>query len=147
MTNADWIKSRPELTAAAVIARAEAWYEKEHPRADTETAGLLAVLTKWLAAEHDDEGEARRTVTVVTTLYVTHVLRDLDADQVTGQVAQRLAESALQSARYGDSCLHEIARADNISIRGVQVFGLENDDPSGIVDDGTDTDAEAEAQA
>lgn len=132
MTNADWLNSRPELTAAAVIAKAEEWYEKAHPQADTDTAGLLGKLTEWLAAEHVDE-EARRTVTVVTTLHVTHVLRELDADQVTGQVAQRLAESALQSARYGDSCLHEIARADNISIAAVQVFGIEHDDPSGEV--------------
>ena len=142
MTNADWLNSRPELTAAAVIAKAEEWYEREHPQADTATAGLLGKLTEWLAAEHVDDA-ARRTVTVVTTLAVTHVLRELDADQVTGQVAQRLAESALQSARYGNSCLHEVAQADNISISGVQVFGLEHDDPSGIVDDGTDTEAQA----
>jgi len=132
MTNADWLNSRPEITAAAVVAKAEEWYEKEHPQADTDTAGLLGKLTEWLAAEHE-ESEARRTVTVVTTLAVTHVLRELDADQVTGQVAQRLAESALQSARYGDSCLHEVAQADNIGISSVQVFGIENDDPSGEV--------------
>lgn len=144
MTNADWLNSRPELTAAAVIARAEEWYRETRPAADTAAAGLLVMLTEWLAAEHDDS-EARRTVTVVTTLTVTHILHELDADQVTGQVAQRLAESALQSARYGNSCLHEVAQADNISIStsGVQVFGLENDDPSGIVDDGTDTEARA----
>ena len=142
MTNADWLNSRPELTAAAVIAKAEEWYEKEHPQADTATAGLLAKLTEWLAAEHADDA-ARRTVTVVTTLAVTHVLRELDADQVTGQVAQRLAESALQSARYGDRCLHEVDEAVNITNSGVQVFGLENDDPSGIVDDGTDAEAQA----
>ena len=132
MTNADWLNSRPELTAAAVIARAEEWYAKEHPQADTATAGLLGKLTEWLAAEHE-ESEARRTVTVVTTLAVTHVLRELDTDQATGQVAQRLAESALQSARYGNSCLHEVAQADDISISGVQVFGIENDAPSGEV--------------
>ena len=132
MTNADWLNSRPELTAAAVIARAEEWYAKEHPQAVTATAGLLGKLTEWLAAEHE-ESEARRTVTVVTTLAVTHVLRELDADQVTGQVAQRLSERALRSARYGPSCLHEDAQADDISISGVQVFGLENDDPSGEV--------------
>lgn len=130
MTNADWLNSRPELTAAAIVARAEEWYRETRPAADAAAAGLLVMLTEWLAAEHE-ESEARRTVTVVTTLRVAHVLRELDADEVVGQTAQRLAESALQSARYGDTCLHEIARADNIAIGGVQVFGIEHDDPSG----------------
>lgn len=124
MTNTDWINSRPEITAGAVIAEAEAWYAETHSRADTERAGLLAKLTAWLAAERVQR--RRRETTVVTTLTVTHILHGADADDaVRSGTAQRLAEISLQATRRGFRMMRQQAEADDVSISRVQVFGLE----------------------
>lgn len=124
MTNADWINSRPEITAGAVIAEAEAWYAETHTGTDTETAGLLTKLMAWLAAERTQR--KRRETTVVTTLTVTHVLHGADADDVVRSgTAQRLAEISPQATRRGFRMMRQQAEADNVSISRVQVFGLE----------------------
>lgn len=123
MTNADWINSRPEITAGAVIAEAEAWYAETHARTDTETAGLLSKLTAWLAAERTQR--KRRETTVVTTLAVTHVLYGADADDTVRRgTAQRLAEIDLQATRRGFQMMR-LPAADDVSISRVQVFGME----------------------
>ena len=127
MTNADWLRSRPEVTAGTVLAEAEAWYAETHSRTDTETAGLIAQLTAWLAAERREW--RHRETTVVTTLTVTHVLHGADADDVTRSgMAQRLANLSLTATQRGFRQMRQETEPDNVCIAGLQVFGIHRED-------------------
>lgn len=123
MTNAEWISSRPEVTAGEIIAAAEEWYAGTHMQADTATASLIGKLTAWITAEHT-EPTARREVTVVTTVEVTHILRGLDDSEVMhGGMAQRIAETVRRRTERALRSTPELA-ADHVGIAKVQVFGL-----------------------
>lgn len=67
-------------------------------------------------------------VTVVTTLTVTHVLRDCTLEEATG-VAEIIADSAKQAAERGYADGHVLPQgaADDISIAQVQLFSMDRD--------------------
>lgn len=125
MTNADWINSRPEITAGAMIAAAEAWYAQTHTQADAESASLIGKLSAWLTAQHTETGRPPET-TVVTTLQVTHVLRGAEADDVIARgTAQRIAEAARAACTRGYKAMADSAQPDSIGVGQVQVFGFD----------------------
>ena len=125
MTNADFLQSRPELTAGAVIEAAETWYEATHSRADAETAGLLQKLAEWLAAPHTAETD--KEATVVTTLTVTQHLRGQSADfALQSGTAQRIADNALRALREGLKMQQRVwGGPDHTEVTRVQVFGFD----------------------
>lgn len=63
--------------------------------------------------------------TVITTLTVTHILRDCTADEAT-EVAELLAEAAADALRaaYAERVLPQ-GQADDVCVSGVQIFELE----------------------
>lgn len=124
MTNADFVNSRPEMPAGAIIEAAERWYAMERTGTDSESAGLLVKLAAWLAAEHTDAPSPETTV--VTTLTVTHVLREADADAMIHRgVPQRIAEACRAACARGFSAMSWAAQPDNLTVGNVQVFGLD----------------------
>ena len=73
----------------------------------------------------NDEQRQRPEVTIVTTLQVTHVLRDCTAEEAQGLAAviARTAAEALEGG-YREGVLPQ-GQPDNIAVGSVQIFSMD----------------------
>ena len=127
MTNAEYISNRPEITIEEAMKEARAWYAETHGPEAARAADGVRALMAWLPAERPAAEGDRRTVTVVTTLQITHVLHGVGLDEVeTSGTADRLAERAKRNAETAVAVGGP--RPDDVSIERVQVFSFDGDE-------------------
>ena len=127
MTNAEYISNRPEITIEEALQEARAWYAETHGIEAAQAASSVRALMAWLPAERPAADGDRRTVTVVTTLTITHVLHGVGLAEVeeSGR-ADRLAERAKRNAETAVAVGGP--RPDDVCIERVQVFSFDGDE-------------------